>query len=352
MTAPRKRVAHAFAFTFAALLAQATACTGPGKAGDAGAAGAAGDIGGSGGAEVGDAATDASPPPHRLLLRDEARSMVSYVEVGNPAAGWHVTVPYGRDLQLAGNGRFLIGTDSGYEERNLADGAPVVQQTAFPGTLSAHRLRNGNTLLAGVNWQGAAGIVLVEVDAGGVVQRRINLPDFSFVRLIRQTATGTFLVTADDAVLEADATGQILWRADVPRVNAAVASHVWQALRVPSGDTVVSTGYGASIQIFGADGALKRTLTGPADVTPNQFVGFQILGNGNVVVANWQGHSGEVMGVQLLEYDPAGSLVWSYQPDRTTESLSLHHVIVLDGLDPMQLYLDDTTGVLVPVAAP
>ncbi len=228
----------------------------------------------------------------------------------------------------------------------------MVQQTSFPGTLSAHRLRNGNTLLAGVNWQGAAGIVLVEVDAGGVVQRRINLPAFSFVRLIRQTMTGTFLVTADDAVLEVDATGQILWRADVPRVNAATASHVWQALRVPSGDTVVSTGYGASLQIFGADGALERTITGPADVVPNQFVGFQILGNGNFVVANWLGHSGEVMGVQLLEYDPLGTLVWSYRPDPATESLSLHHVIVLDGLDPKQLYVDDTTGVLAPVPAP
>jgi hypothetical protein len=277
--------------------------------------------------------------------------MVSYVEIGNPAAGWHVTVPYGRDLQLVGHGNFMIGTNDGWEERSLADGSPVVQQTAFPGTLSAHRLRNGLTVLAGVNWQGAAGVVLAEVDVTGAVSHTIDLPDFSFVRLVRQTQTGTFLVTVDDAVIESDAAGNILWRANVPRVNQT-ASHVWQALRLLTGETIVSTGYAASLEIYDANQVLSRTITGPPDVVPNQYVGFQILPGGNYLVANWLGHSGEVMGVQLLEYDPGGALVWSYRPDPVTESLSLHHVIVLDHLDTSQLYVDDTTGLLVPVPPP
>jgi hypothetical protein len=289
--------------------------------------------------------------PHKLLLRDEAQSMVSYVEVGNPAAGWHVTVPYGRDLQLVGHDRFMIGTNNGWEERSLADGSPVVQQAGFPGTLSAHRLRDGLTVLAGVNWQGAAGVVLAEVDATGAVTHTIDFPDFSFVRLVRQTQAGTFLVTVDDAVIESDAAGNILWRADVPRVNQT-ASHVWQALRLATGDTIVSTGYAASLQIYDANQVLSRTITGPSDVAPNQYVGFQILPGGNYLVANWLGHSGEVMGVQLLEYDSEGALVWSYRPDPMTESLSLHHVIVLDHLDTSQLYVDDTTGLLVPVPPP
>ncbi len=309
------------------------------------------DVVGSGGA-TGAGGDGALPgPPQKLLLRDEAQSMVSYVEIGNPAAGWHTTVSYGRDLQLVGNGRFLIGTDNGYEERSLADGSLVMQQTTFPGTLSAHRLRNGLTMLAGVNWQGAAGVVLVEVDASGAVTQRIGFPDFTFVRLVRQTAQGTFLVTVDDAVIEGDIDGNILWRASVTRLNP-VASHVWEALRLPSGDTVVSTGYAASIEIFAPDQTLKRTITGPADVTPNQFVGFEILPGGNYLVANWVGHSGEVMGVQLLEYDLTGALVWSYQPDPVTESRSLHHVIVLDGLDANKMYVEDTTGLLEPVTVP
>jgi len=340
MTAARNTPTLASVLALRAVLSPA-ACRSCGSSGNAGAGGATGA--GGGGASPG--------TPHKLLLRDEAQSMVSYVEIGNPVAGWHVTVPYGRDLQLVGNNRFMIGTDNGWEERSLADGSPVVQQTAFPGTLSAHRLRNGLTVLAGVNWQGSAGVVLAEVDATGAVAHTIAFPTFSFVRLVRQTQAGTFLVTVDDAVIESDAVGNIVWRANVARVNQT-ASHVWQALRLPTGDTVVSTGYAASIEIFDRNQVLMRTISGPADVVPNQFVGFEILPGGNYLVANWLGHSGEVMGVQLLEYDPEGALVWSYRPDPATESLSLHHVIVLDYLDPSQMYVDDTNGLLVPVAVP
>jgi hypothetical protein len=331
------------ALAVVAMLAPAAACSSSGSSSGNG-AGAGGTTGAGGEGPL-------PGPPQKLLLRDEAQSMVSYVELGNPAAGWHTTVAYGRDLQLVGNGHFLIGTDNGYEERSLADGSLVAQQTAFPGTLSAHRLRNGLTMLAGVNWQGATGVVLVEVDAGGAVTKRIGFPAFSFVRLVRQTAQGTFLITVDDAVIEGDANGNILWRADVPRVTAA-ASHVWEALRLASGETVVSTGYGVSLQFFGPDQTLQRTISGPADVMPNQYVGFQILPGGRFLVANWIGHSGEVMGVQLLEYDSTGALVWSYQPDPVTESRSLHHVIVLDGLDPNNMYVEDTTGLLEPVTVP
>jgi hypothetical protein len=316
-------------------------------AGSGGVGGAPGTAGGGGGAAAGAAGTLGSgdPSKRRLLLRDEARSSVSYVDLGNPAADWHVVTAYGRDLQLVGGGRFMIGTENGYEERSLTNGALLGQQTAFPGTLTAHRLRNGNTILAGVNWQGGTGIVLIEVNAAGALQSKISFPDFSYVRLIRQTPSGTFLVTADTVVFEGDATGKILWRVDA----APAGSHVWQALRIPSGETVVTTGYAASIEIFGADKTLHTTITGPTNVTPYFFGGFQILSNGDFVVANWQGHMGEKQGVQLLEFNPQGALVWSYEPNTTTESLSLHHVIVLDGLDTSKLQVDDTTGVLVPV---
>jgi len=327
--------------------------TASGGSGDSGGARATGGRAGGGstvagaGGGGGAAAAAVDPNKRHLLLRDEAQTMVSYVELGNPAAGWHVTVPYGRDLQLVGGGRFLIGTDNGFEERTLASGAMVTQNNGYVGTQTAHRLRNGDTILAGANWQGGSGIVLVELDPAGAVARKITYAGFSYVRLIRQTPTGTFLVTADTVVFEGDATGKVLWRATV--VGGPAAPHVWQALRIPSGDTVVTTGYAASIEIFNAAGTLRQTITGPANVTPNFYGGFQILPNGNFMVANWLGHMGEVTGVQLLEYNPAGTLVWSYRPNPTTESLSLHHVIVLDGLDTSKLHVDDTTGILVPV---
>jgi hypothetical protein len=67
------------------------------------------------------------------------------------------------------------------------------------------------------------------------------------------------------------------------------------------------------------------------------------------VVTNWEGHgSGNGgKGLQLLEYDPSGVLVWKWKQDPNLVS-SLHHVIVLDGLDTTKLH-DDVNGVLAPV---
>jgi hypothetical protein len=63
-------------------------------------------------------------------------------------------VPTGRDLQLVGSRRVMIGTDNGYEKRSLDDGSFLGCVASFPGTPTAQRLHNRNTLLAGVDWQG------------------------------------------------------------------------------------------------------------------------------------------------------------------------------------------------------
>jgi hypothetical protein len=121
-------------------------------------------------------------------------------------------------------------------------------------------------------------------------------------------------------------------------------------LRLPNGDTVVGTGYGAALRIFAPDGSVRLDITGPSSVTPKFYCDFQILPNGNYVVINWQGHGANMgnTGQQLLEYSPTGSLEWSWQQDPAHFS-SLQGVIVLDGLDTNKLHVEDTTGQLVPV---
>ncbi len=295
--------------------------------------------------------TASRQPPNfnarKLLLRDEGLSQLSYIDIANPKANWFVPVPAGRDIQLAGSGRVLIGTGNGYEEREIATGNKVHELTSFPGTVTARRLRNGNTLLAGINWQGKQGIVLVEVDKSGNIQRTIVYAGFDYVRLIRETVSGTFLVTADEIVFEGNAKGDIIWKATVTNLPKP---HAWQALRLANGQTVVSSGYAKNLQIFGADGKLLDTITGPAEVNPNFYAGFQILDNGNYVVTNWQGHGPKfgASGTQLLEYTPNGKLVWSWKQDPAKFS-SLQGVVVLDGLDVSRLHAEDANGRLAPV---
>lgn len=282
-----------------------------------------------------------------MILRDEGLSQLSYVDVNDPAANWYVPVPAGRDLQLVGNRRVLIGTGNGYEEREISTGKKVFEVTGFPGTVAARRLRNGNTLLTGVNWQGKQGIVLAEINSSNAVQRLIVFPGFDYARLVRETVTGTFLVTADHTVFEGTADGEITWQA---KVIGLPKPHAWQAVRLANGNTVVSTGYAKNFQVFSVDGKLLDTISGPKEVNPSFFSGFQVMRNGNYVVTNWQGHGPSFgnSGVQVLEFTPDGKLAWQWKQDATKFS-SLQGILVLDGLDLNKLHVEDENGVLTAV---
>ncbi len=287
------------------------------------------------------------PSIRRLLLRDEGLSQVSYVDTKNQSANWYQPVPKGRDLQLIGNNLFLMGTESGYEEREIKTGKKVFEMNTFPGTISARRLRNGNTLLVGLNWKQKKGVVLLEINKEGEVQQVINYSDFNYARIARETSSGTYLITSDTIVFEGNSAGNIIWQA---KIKSEKRPHAWQALRLSNGNTVVSAGYAGNLQFIASDGSLIKTMSGPDEVKPNFYAGFQILDNGNFLVTNWQGHGSTFgsSGVQLLEYDTNGKLVWSWKQDATKYS-SLQGVIALDGLNLKLLHVEGETGKLFPV---
>jgi hypothetical protein len=290
----------------------------------------------------------AQDTPKKFLLRDEGLSQLSYEDIAHPANNWYVPVPPGRDIQLVGHGCVLIGTGHGYEERKITTGEKVTELTSFPGTLSAHRLRNGNTLLTGMNWQGKQGVVLVEVDKDGAIKRQIAYGGFTYLRLVRETPAGNFLVAAEDTLFEGNAAGNILWKIKIH--GRRDKPHIWQAVRLAGGKTILSSGYNANLQVFDANGKLTDTISGPAEVHPEFYGGFQILANGNYIVTNWQGHGAKLgeSGIQLLEYNPAGKLVWSWKQDAAKYS-SLQGIIVLDGLDTNFMHVENEKGMLAPV---
>jgi hypothetical protein len=316
-----------------------------------------GDASGSGGAVPASGGTSgdtgivvpvgATPDERHLLLRDEGNSQLHYVDLGVPTNTWHVAVPAGREVQLVGSNKILVGTENGYEERSAVDGSLVATEDSFPGTLTARRLRNGNTLLSGVDWQGETGVVLLEINAAGEEQDRIVYSDFTYARLVRETPTGTFLVTSDVTIFEGDRDGNVVWQVGV---QDSTEAHAWKALRLASGETVVATGYEASLQRFSAEEAFLGRIQAPSEASPLFFSDFQLLPGGNYLVANWQDHGPGhgAMGLQVIELNPSGTLVWSWQQDPTFVS-SIQGVILLDGLDLGKLHVEDTTGELVPV---
>jgi hypothetical protein len=132
--------------------------------------------------------------------------------------------------------------------------------------------------------------------------------------------------------------------------------YIYQGLRLPDNTIAVTSGYAASLLIIDPTAkSVTTTIGGPGqtdatNIAPYFYAGFQILPNGHFVVANWEGHGGGNggKGIQVLEYDPSGTVVWKWKQDSNLVS-SIHHLIVLDGLDTTKLH-DDVNGVLAPVA--
>lgn len=287
------------------------------------------------------------PILHEFIAIDEGLVQLLHVDQRNPSRDWTAPIPHpqARDMQLVGMGRLLVGHHHGWCEFDVETGALLDDFAPYEGVTAVRRQSDGRTLLAGVDLAGSTGVVLLELDADRREIRRAVYPG-DYVRLIRQTAAGTLLMSCNERIREADMEGRYL--RDYPVEGFY---HAWKSLRLPDGHLLVSAGYGAFMVELDAAGAIVRRFGGkeqvPGNVNPFFYAMFQLLPNGHVVLANWQGHGPGfgASGVQLLEFDPAGGLVWTWsEADRIS---SLQGLLVLDGLDTSLLH-DEREGVMTP----
>jgi hypothetical protein len=285
----------------------------------------------------------AAPITHEFIAIDEGLSMILHVNERDPSKDWRVPTgqAFARDMQLIGNGRILIGHDRGYTEFSIATGKVLKEFFTLSGVTSVRRLENDHSLIAGVGLNGAKGVVLLELDAADTIRSQTVYPD-KYVRMVRHTAKGTLLMACDNTIKEFDGAGHNLWQATVPNFG-----HAWKAVRLLNGHTFASAGYGGFMVELDTDGTVLRKFGGKETTAPavnsNFFAMFQLLANGHVVVANWQGHGPGhgASGVQLLEFDQSGAIVWSWS--RAELISSLQGVLVLDGLDTAVLH-DERNG--------
>jgi hypothetical protein len=319
-------------------------------------------------------ASSAQPVKHDFLALDEGLMNVMHVNEANPKQNWLVHVGHAlpRDMQLEGGGRLLISHDQGYCEYDIATGKLLKDVALYHDVSSVRRLPNGDLILAGVDFDGKklnrghdpvgdpAGrhVLFVEyAPDGSVVKRTTYVGDY--LRLVRQTPKGTFLCACNTLFREADGNGN--WIRDIPVEGF---HHAWLALSLPNGDTLMSAGFGTSetdkksgssfMVEVDPSGAILRKFGArdqvPAGVKPYFYAMFQLLPNGDVVVANWHGHSGghNYEGEQIVEFDPKGAIVWHWGDQAFVSSLQ--GVLVLDGLNTAQLY-DERNGTMEPLAS-
>jgi hypothetical protein len=302
------------------------------------------------------------PSKRKMLLRDEGDPHLVMIDLSKtPILQWTTVSggPWARSAQLIGNNQILGGRNDGYEVFDYTTGAIVKSVNTYPNTQSAYRLATGQTMLT------RSGTVLTFLDRNDLVTSQISYPGYGFVRVARPTRRGTFLVPSDATLFEGDTTGKVLWK-----TTGAGWGEIWQALLLGpppaggawnDGDTLVCTGFGASCDVVDKTTHVvtfrfgTKELPEAATVRPNFFAEFEILPNGNLVTSNWQGHGAGLggAGLQVLEFDPAGHLVWFWKQDPTIFS-SIQGVQVMDGKDPKYLYLQEASndGTWQPVAPP
>jgi len=287
---------------------------------------------------------------HEFLAIDEGHATLLHINERDQSKNWIVPIgqPAARDMQLTGGNIVLIGHHHGYTEFDIALGRIVKEVKSFDGVTAVRRQPNGHTLIAGVNIGGATGVAVLELDANDQEIHRAIFPG-DYVRLIRQTGDGTYLMSCNDRIREGSRDGKYLREFPIEGFY-----HAWKSLRLPNGNLIVSAGYGAFIVELDSNGQIVRKFGGkesvPENVRPFFYAMFQLLPNGNVVLANWQGHGPGFgnSGVQLLEFNAAGEIVWSWSKAELISSLQ--GVLVLDGLDTSKLH-DERAGVMSPVRA-
>ncbi len=262
---------------------------------------------------------------HRFLAIDNGRNRLLCVDQRQPAAGWNVSIPPGsRDLQVLDGNRVLVSHGNGAAEYDLGSGQRrtwVVDR--YAQVSSAQRLADGRTLL-GAN--GAAGVVVYELDRDGGELGQRRLDRLKDLRLLRVLDNGHLLLTVSGPcrVLEIDGQGKIVWQAKLPDKG-------YKAERLPNGNTLASTGGAATVVELSPAGEPVSAVGGKQNhprLGLDWLSGYDLLPNGNVVVANWLGHGKQGTGVHLVEFNRDNGVVWTWADHE--QAATITNVLVLD----------------------
>ena len=224
-------------------------------------------------------------------------------------------------MQRLGPDRVLIGYERGFFELAISTGEVLSVCDRWSEVTAVCRTADGSTLVTGTNLDGQGGVNVLTLDRD-LQQVHCARRDGDYVRLMRPNGDGGYLLCTNDHILETDGELNAL-----RKLSALGFLHAWKAQRMADGSTLVSAGYGAFMAHFDAHGKLARTFGSatevPAEIAPFFYASFQVLDNGHIIVANWQGHGQDngSKGRQLLEFDQAGALIDSWSDAAKISSL-------------------------------
>lgn len=263
-------------------------------------------------------------PRHSFVAIDDGTESLLLIDENNPARNWSTPIGPASDLQLIGNNRLLVCGDDDFREYDLNTGKLLKTVSAVNGrTHSALRLDDGRTIVGGSGLSGRDFPGLLYFDASDHIENLVLFAKLPRLRHVRLGSESTLCLAMVGRLVETNLEGSVLRETPIP-------GNVFKAVKLASGDWLYSAGTGERcLRQITADGKPVRELRGGPELKEGAFLGFQILANGNVMLANWLGHGPNHDGIVLVEYDAAGKLVWSLRRKRA----SFIAAIVLDGLD-------------------
>jgi hypothetical protein len=263
---------------------------------------------------------------HRFLAVDNGANRLLLVDqIGN--RGWSISIPSGsRDLQLLPGGKVLVSHGNGAAEYDVATGAKGWSVTGYASITTASRLENGNTLLGG----NVDGVTLYEIGADKSLKSKFIPKGVADLRLARRLKNGNTLLglAGSHRVVEVDAKGVTVW-------SAGLTDKAYVAYRLDDGRTLATSGEDAYVYSIAPDGK-ATVLAGGLDNHPKAgllwFSGFEILPNGNFLVANWNGHGKEGQGPHAVEFNARNELVWSWTDHQAASTVT--NVLSVEGAGP------------------
>ena len=266
---------------------------------------------------------------HRFLALDESRFQILYVDQFDPSKNWSIKIPSGnRDMQFV-EGKIIIGLAAGgFQEYDFASQKmlrEVIDPKYKAGSVTAYRLADGRTLLA----SDQVPIRITMLDSEGKELSTTTFPNMRSVRCARMTPRGTVLFGCNEnRIIESTLDGEVVMDIEIPD-----AKHVFMVKELSNGNFLATTGYAGFFVELDKTGKIIRKVggkPGAEGIGIYFFASAEVLKNGNVLIANWTGHGANdsEKGVQILEYDTAGNIVWHWHDPKSAGSI--HNVIVLE----------------------
>lgn len=283
----------------------------------------------------------------RFIAADSSAGRIALIGESGQTE-WEQAIGPLHDLQLLENGRLLFQTSwTRLVEVDLTSGETVWEHEVRPATegsaIEVHafrRLEDGRTMIAV-----SGDRRIIEIDADGALLRTVRLrvekphPHHD-TRLVRMAGENYLVCHENDGdVREYDAEGRVVWEYGVPLFGReprpghgpeAWGNQCFAAVRLPTGNTLITTGNGHGVIEVTPEGEIAWRLeqNDLPGITLAWVTTIQVLRNGNLVIGNC--HAGPE-NPQIIEIDRERNVVWTFRDfERFGNSLTNSWIIEPD----------------------